>query len=227
MNRPVLRCAGLDKSFGVGDLQVRILHGLDLEVSSGERIAIVGASGSGKSTLLHLLAGLDHPDAGIVEVAGQRIDTLTDSAQARLRNRNLGFVYQMHHLLPEFTALENVAMPRLIQGASREQAFESATALLDRVGMGQRLRHRPGELSGGERQRVAVCRALVMNPEVVLADEPTGNLDPYTAKEVLELMTQMNREREVALVFVTHDSAMAKTMQAGYRLFDGQVVREW
>ena len=227
MSNPALRCSSLDKSFGSGDLRVNVLQGLDLEVPSGESVAIVGASGSGKSTLLHLLAGLDRPDAGLVEVAGQRVDTLGDTALARLRNRSLGFVYQMHHLLPEFTALENVAMPLLIGGMPIAQACERAAELLERVDMGDRMRHRPGELSGGERQRVAVCRALVMNPDVVLADEPTGNLDPHTAHEVFDLMKQLNAERQIALVLVTHDDALAKAMQAGYRLSEGKVIREW
>lgn len=223
----VLRCSGLAKSFGSGEVQVDVLRDLELEVARGESVAIVGASGCGKSTLLHLLAGLDRPDAGTVEIGGHRIDGLADSEQAQLRNRSLGFVYQMHHLLPEFSALENVTMPPLIGGMSVEQACEKAAELLERVDMGGRLQHRPGELSGGERQRVAVCRALVMDPDVVLADEPTGNLDPHTAHEVFDLMKQLNAERGIALVLVTHDEALAKTMQTGYRLSEGRVVREW
>lgn len=227
MNEAVLRCSGLTKSFGSGDLQVDVLSNLDLEIPRGESVAIFGASGCGKSTLLHLLAGLDRPDSGTVEIAGKCIDGLADTEQARLRNRSLGFVYQMHHLLPEFSALENVTMPPLIGGMSVDEASEKAAELLGRVNMGGRLRHRPGELSGGERQRVAVCRALVMDPDVVLADEPTGNLDPHTAREVFDLMKQLNAEREIALVLVTHDETLAKAMQAGYRLSEGQVVREW
>lgn len=227
MSDPVLRCSGLAKSFGSGEVQVDVLRDLELEVDRGESVAIVGASGCGKSTLLHLLAGLDRPDVGIVELGGRRIDGLDDSEQARLRNRSLGFVYQMHHLLPEFSALENVTMPPLIGGMSAEQACGKATELLKRVDMGDRLQHRPGELSGGERQRVAVCRALVMDPDVVLADEPTGNLDPHTAHEVFDLMNQLNSERGIALVLVTHDETLAKTMQTGYRLSEGQAVREW
>ena len=227
MNSPVLRCSGLAKSFGSGEVQVDVLRDLDMEIPRGESVAIVGASGCGKSTLLHLLAGLDRPDAGTVEVGGRRIDGLADSEQARLRNRSLGFVYQMHHLLPEFSALENVTMPPLIGGMAVEEACKKATELLERVDMGDRLQHRPGELSGGERQRVAVCRALVMDPDVVLADEPTGNLDPHTAHEVFDLMKQLNAEREIALVLVTHDEALAKAMKMGYRLSEGQVVREW
>lgn len=227
MSDSVLRCSGLAKSFGSGEMQVEVLHDLELEVARGESVAVVGASGCGKSTLLHLLAGLDRPDAGTVEIGGRRIDGLADSEQAQLRNRSLGFVYQMHHLLPEFSALENVTMPPLIGGMSVEQASEKAAELLKRVDMGDRLQHRPGELSGGERQRVAVCRALVMDPDVVLADEPTGNLDPHTAHEVFDVMKQLNAERGIALVLVTHDEALAKAMQAGYRLSEGQVVRTW
>ena len=227
MSNLVLRCSGLSKSFGSGELRVDVLSNLDLEIPRGESVAIFGASGCGKSTLLHLLAGLDRPDSGTVEIAGRRIDGLADSEQAQLRNRSLGFVYQMHHLLPEFSALENVTMPPLIGGMSVEEASEKAAELLKRVDMGDRLQHRPGELSGGERQRVAVCRALVMDPDVVLADEPTGNLDPHTAHEVFDLMKQLNAEREIALTLVTHDETLAKAMQAGYRLSEGQVVREW
>lgn len=227
MSDSVLRCSGLAKSFGSGEMQVEVLRNLELEVARGESVAVVGASGCGKSTLLHLLAGLDRPDEGTVEIGGRRIDGLADSEQAQLRNRSLGFVYQMHHLLPEFSALENVTMPPLIGGMSVEEASEKAAELLKRVDMGDRLQHRPGELSGGERQRVAVCRALVMDPDVVLADEPTGNLDPHTAHEVFDLMKQLNAERGIALVLVTHDEALAKAMQTGYRLSEGQVVREW
>ena len=227
MSDSVLRCSGLAKSFGSGEMQVEVLRDLEFEVARGESVAVVGASGCGKSTLLHLLAGLDRPDEGTVEIGGRRIDGLADSEQAQLRNRSLGFVYQMHHLLPEFSALENVTMPPLIGGMSVEEASEKAAELLKRVDMGNRLQHRPGELSGGERQRVAVCRALIMDPDVVLADEPTGNLDPHTAHEVFDLMKQLNAERGIALVLVTHDEALAKAMQTGYRLSEGQVVREW
>ena len=227
MNDIVLRCDALGKSFGVGDLRVTVLQDLTFVVPRGESVAIVGASGSGKSTLLHLLAGLDRPDTGMVEFGGRHIKQLNDTELARHRNRSLGFVYQMHHLLPEFTALENVAMPCLIDGMPHEKANERATALLRQVGMENRLQHRPGELSGGERQRVAVCRALVMHPDVVLADEPTGNLDPRTAGEVFELMRELNTEHQVAVVLVTHDDRLAQKMQAGYRLAEGQVAREW
>ena len=224
-SRHALTCRGLKKAFGRDALRVEVLRGLDLDIQSGESAAVVGASGSGKSTLLHLLAGLDWADAGFIELAGQRLDALDDAKTARLRNRRLGFVYQMHHLLPEFTAVENVAMPCLIAG--EEGARERAARLLERVGLGARLEHRPGELSGGERQRVAVCRALVMQPDVVLADEPTGNLDPRTARSVFDLMLELNADRQTALVLVTHDEALAKAMQTGYRLQEGQAVREW
>ena len=227
MSDTALRCETLGKSFGTGDLRVTVLRDLTFTVSCGESVAIVGASGSGKSTLLHLLAGLDRPDAGVVEFGGQQIARLGDAELARHRNRSLGFVYQMHHLLPEFTALENVAMPCLIDGMSQAQASEQATTLLGQVGMGERLRHRPGELSGGERQRVAVCRALVMQPDVVLADEPTGNLDPRTAEDVFDLMLRLNTEYRVAVILVTHDDKLARQMRAGYRLAEGQVIREW
>ena len=227
MNKPVLRCSGLNKAFGSGEIRVKVLNDLGLQVSRGESVAIFGGSGCGKSTLLHILAGLERPDSGIVEVGGRRIDRLADSEQARLRNRNFGFVYQLHHLLPEFSALENVAMPPLIGGMSAEDASGKAAKLLKQVDMGDRLQHRPGELSGGERQRVAVCRALIMDPDIVLADEPTGNLDPHTAREVFDLMKRLNAERGIALVLVTHDGSLAKTMRTGYRLTEGQVVREW
>ncbi len=224
-SRYALSCRGLGKSFGRGELRVEVLRHLDLDVQPGESAAVVGASGSGKSTLLHLLAGLDQPDDGFIELAGQRLDALDDARTARLRNRRLGFVYQMHHLLPEFTAVENVAMPCLIAG--EREAWKRAVRLLERVGLSERLEHRPGELSGGERQRVAVCRALIMQPDVVLADEPTGNLDPRTAHSVFELMLELNAEHQAALVLVTHDEALAKAMQTGYRLQEGQAVREW
>ena len=227
MSNAVLRCSGLTKSFGSGELRVDVLSNLDLQIPRSESVAIFGTSGCGKSTLLHLLAGLDRPDSGTVEIAGRCMDGLADTDQAQLRNRSLGFVYQMHHLLPEFSALENVAMPSLIGGVPVEEASEKAAELLRRVDMGERLQHRPGELSGGERQRVAVCRALVMDPDVVLADEPTGNLDPHTAREIFDLMKQLNAEQGIALVLVTHDETLAKAMQTGYRLSEGQAIREW
>ncbi len=227
MSKVVMHCHDLCRTFVEGALEVNVLRDLEISIHAGESVAIVGASGSGKSTLLHLLAGLDRPDAGIIEIDGESINQMGDRSLARLRNRHMGFVYQMHHLLPEFTALENVAIPKMIGGASREQAEEAAMVLLERLGLKERATHRPGELSGGERQRVAVCRALVMNPDVVLADEPTGNLDPETAQDVFQLMREVNAEFGVALVLVTHDKGLAFSMQTGYQLLEGKVVKEW
>ena len=227
MSETVLRCAGLAKAFGAGALRVEVLRGLDLEVVAGESVAVVGVSGSGKSTLLHLLAGLDRPDAGAVELAGRRVDRLADRQLAALRNRHLGFVYQQHHLLPEFTAQENAALPLRLAGVAHAPALEQAGRLLARVGLGRRLGHKPGELSGGERQRAALCRALAMQPDLLLADEPTGSLDRAAAAEVFDLLVELNAERRVALALVTHDPGLARRMQAGYRLLDGRLEREW
>ena len=227
MSEAVLRCAGLAKAFGAGALRVEVLRGLDLELAAGESAAVVGVSGSGKSTLLHLLAGLDRPDAGSVELAGRRVDRLADRQLAALRNRHLGFVYQQHHLLPEFTAQENAALPLRLAGVAPAQALEQAGRLLARVGLARRLGHKPGELSGGERQRAALCRALIMQPDLLLADEPTGSLDRAAAAEVFDLLLELNAERRVALALVTHDPGLARRMQAGYRLLDGRLEREW
>jgi len=224
MTTPVLEARGVQKSFTQGPVTLEVLQGIALSVGAGERTAIVGASGSGKTTLLQILGGLDRPSTGQVFVDGQDIHALSEDARGMLRNRALGFVYQFHHLLPEFSALENVAMPLLVRRTPVAQAKQSAREILGRVGLAERLDHRPYQLSGGERQRAAVARALVTRPKILLADEPTGNLDGHNAEGVFELMLELNRERGTSLVVVTHDTRLANRMDRIFEIQGGRLT---
>lgn len=226
MNNPqyIIDCEQITKSYDDGDLQVSVLENLNFRVEHGQSVSIVGASGSGKSTLLHLLGGLDKPTSGTVRLMGEDLSQLSQKAIGKLRNRYLGFVYQFHHLLPDFTALENVMMPLLIARKSRAEAEEKALAMLDKVGLKQRVLHRPGELSGGERQRAAIARSLVTHPACLLADEPTGNLDRRNAQNVLDMLLELQSELCASLVVVTHDDELATRFDHVMTMFDGKLV---
>ncbi len=223
MSESVLQCRSIVRRFDEGGSTLEVLSGVDLSIEAGERMAIIGASGSGKTTLLQIMGGLDAPTSGEILVGGQAMHGMSEVVKGELRNRYLGFVYQFHHLLPEFSAAENVAMPLMIRRVGKEDALEQAQVLLERVGLGERLTHKPGELSGGERQRAAVARALITRPKLVLADEPTGNLDAGNGEHVLQLMLELNRELETSLVIVTHDHSIAERMDRIMILEDGRL----
>jgi lipoprotein-releasing system ATP-binding protein len=220
---PFIEASGIVKSYPVGQTRLTVLRDLDLRVGAGEMVAIVGASGVGKSTLLHVLGTLDQPSGGQVLFDGVDLFKLREREQALFRNREVGFIFQFHHLLPDFTALENVMMPALIQGANRAEAEARASTVLERVGLGERLTHKPGELSGGEQQRVAVARAVAQSPRVILADEPTGNLDPATGAEVHALLMELNREHDMTMVIVTHNEELSRLVHRTLRLQDGRL----
>ncbi len=219
----IIACHGLEKTFSEAEMQVEVLRGINLTIKYGECIAIVGASGSGKSTLLHLLGGLDVPSKGEIRISDKAFSTLSETERGVLRNSLFGFVYQFHHLLPEFSALENVAMPLLIRGNNPAEAEETAKEILDKVGLDKRLQHKPGEMSGGERQRAAIARALVTRPQCLLADEPTGNLDEHTAEQVFSRMFELNRDHGTSLIMVTHNLDLANQMDNVFELSDGQL----
>ncbi|WP_018415056.1 lipoprotein-releasing ABC transporter ATP-binding protein LolD [Teredinibacter turnerae] len=225
MTKIVLRCEDVKKTYSQGPQKVDVLNGIELEIHEGQQVAIVGASGSGKSTLLNVLGGLDQPDSGEVEILQRAFSQCSDNERGKIRNQSLGFVYQFHHLLPEFSALENVAMPLLIAGQKMADASRTAAQMLHRVGLTDRAVHKPAELSGGERQRVAIARALVNNPACVLMDEPTGNLDSGNAASIQALMAELSQSLSTAFIVVTHDMALAKTMHQVYELGEGRLVR--
>ncbi len=224
MTNTVIKCSNLSKRFSDGDLETDVLNDVSLHIEKGDKIAIVGSSGSGKSTLLHLLGGLDNTSSGVVEILGNDISQLSIKALSKLRNKSLGFVYQFHHLLPEFTALENVALPLVIGGTQPNQAKQQAEQLLNKVGLSHRLLHKPSELSGGERQRAALARALITKPDCLLADEPTGNLDHKTAQAIFDLILELNESLGIALIVVTHDHELASQMDKVLTLMDGKLT---